>query len=85
MRSKVKENLETCQQFGEENTTLRFNGMAFPISVQQGWQMYYSVLAYARECWNVTESHLAAVDKLETIEEIINYDYKSGYPDKLVF
>lgn len=47
--------------------------------------MYYSVLAYARECWNVTESHLATVDKLETIEEIINYDYKSGYPDKLVF
>lgn len=32
---------------------------------------------------NITASNW--VDKLETIEEIINYDYKSGYPDKLVF
>ena len=85
MRSKVKENLETCQTFGEENTTLRFEGMAFPVTVQMGWQMYYSVLAYARDSWNATESHLATVDKLQTIEEILAYDYKAGYPAKLAF
>ena len=48
LRSKVKENLETCQQFGEENTTLRFNGIAFPITVTMGWQMYYSLFQNAR-------------------------------------
>ena len=85
LRSKVKENLETCQQFGEENTTLRFNGMAFPITVQMGWQMYYAVLAYARDSWNVTESHLAAIEKLTTVEEIKAYDYTVGYPQKLAF
>lgn len=85
MRSKVKENLETCQEFGEENTTLRFEGKAFPITVTMGWQMYYSVLAYARECWNVTESHLATIDKLETVEELMNYNYTVNYPMKLVF
>lgn len=85
MRGKVKENLETCQQFGEENTTLRFNGMAFPVTVAMGWQMYWSVLAYARACWNVTESHLAAASKLQMVEEILAYDYKSGYPSKLAF
>ena len=85
MRGKVKENLETCQQFGEENTTLRFNGMAFPVTVAMGWQMYWSVLAYARACWNVTESHLAAASKLQTVEEVLAYDYKSGYPSKLAF
>ena len=47
--------------------------------------MYYSVLAYARECWNVTESHLATVDKLETVEELMNYNYTVNYPMKLVF
>lgn len=85
MRSKVKENLETCQEFGEEITTLRFEGKAFPITVTMGWQMYYSVLAYARECWNVTESHLATIDKLETVEELMNYNYTVNYPMKLVF
>lgn len=85
MRSKVRENLETCQQLGETNTILRFEGMTFPISVQQGWQMYYAVLAYARDSWNTTENHLATVDKLESLEEIKNYDYKFGYPEKLAF
>lgn len=85
LRSKVKENLETCQQFGEENTTLRFNGMAFPVTVQMGWQMYYAVLAYARDSWNVTESHLATIEKLTTVEEMKAYDYTVGYPQKLAF
>ena len=85
LRSKVKENLETCQQFGEENTTLRFNGIAFPITVTMGWQMYYSLLDYARDCWNVTESHLAAIEKIQTVEELKSYDYTKGYPSKLVF
>lgn len=85
LRGKVKENLETCQQLGEENTTLRFGGMAFPVTVTMGWQMYYAVLAYARDSWNVTESHLAAIEKLTTKEEFEAYDYTAGYPPKLAF
>lgn len=85
LRGKVKENLETCQQMGEENTVLRFNGMAFPVTVQLGWQMYYSVLAYARDSWNVTEGHDATADKLTTGEEMDAYDYTAGYPQKPAF
>lgn len=85
LRSKVRENLETSEKKGMFNTTLRFDGMAFPVSIQMGWQMYYSVLDYARTCWNVTEKHLVAAEKLETVEEIKAYDYKVGYPEKLAF
>lgn len=53
--------------------------------MQLGWQMYYSVLAYARDSWNVTESHNATVDKLTTVEEMKAYDYTAGYPAKLAF
>ena len=59
--------------------------MAFPITVELGWKMYYAVLGYARETWNVTQTHLATIASLETVEDLINYDYKSGYPEKLVF
>lgn len=83
LRNKVRENLETCNRFNETETILRFNGMSFPVSVEQGWQMYYLVLKYARDCWNVTQEHLAEVEKLQSIEEIKNYNYKSGYPEKL--
>lgn len=84
LRNKVRENLETCNQFNETETVLRFNGMAFPVSVEQGWQMYYLVLKYARDCWNVTQEHLAEVSELQSVEDIKNYDYKSGYPEKLM-
>lgn len=85
LRGKVKENLETCQQLGETEAVLRFEGMAFPVTVEQGWQMYYAVLAYARDSWNVTESHLAAVDTMTTVEEMKAYDYTTLYPAKPAF
>lgn len=85
MRAKVRENLETAQQKGEENVTLRYEGMAFPMTVQMGWQLYYAVLDYARATWDVTQIHLAEVGKLTTVAELLAYDYTQGYPEKLVF
>lgn len=84
-RTKVWENLMTAQQKGEENVTLRDGGLAFPMTVVMGWQLYYAVLDYARATWNVTEIHLAKVEKLTTLTEMLAYDYTSGYPEKLSF
>lgn len=84
-RTKVWENLMTAQQKGEENVTLRDGGLAFPMTVAMGWQLYYAVLDYARATWDVTEIHLAEASKLTTVEEILAYDYKQGYPEKLAF
>ena len=84
-RTKVWENLMTAQQKGEENVTLRDGGLAFPMTVAMGWQLYYAVLDYARATWDVTEIHLAEAGQLTTIEEILAYDYKQGYPEKLAF
>ena len=85
MRGKVRENLEHCDRKGMERTVLRIGGMSFPVSVADGWEMYYAVVGYACECWNVTEGHLASVSQLESIEEIMEYDYTIGYPSKLEF
>lgn len=40
---------------------------------------------YAAKCYVTTAKHLSAVKELKTVDEIINYDYTSGYPDKLKF
>jgi hypothetical protein len=40
---------------------------------------------YASMCYDNTHRHLVAVEALETIDEVLSYDYKSGYPDKLHF
>lgn len=40
---------------------------------------------YAAECYLVTAKHLLAINELQTVEELINYDYTKGYPEKLTF
>lgn len=40
---------------------------------------------YAAECYLATAKHLLAINNLQTVEELINYDYTKGYPEKLTF
>ena len=47
--------------------------------------MLYALEVYASACYDRTQAHLAAIDALETIEEIESYDYRVGYPEKLKF
>lgn len=39
---------------------------------------------YAHKCFIVASKHLNVVDTLNTPEDIINYDYTTGYPEKIV-
>lgn len=40
---------------------------------------------YAIACNNVTNRHIAEIYKLDTIEDILNFDITADYPDQLVF
>lgn len=40
---------------------------------------------YAAECYLTTQKHLIAIKQLKTVEDIINYDYTKGYPNKITF
>ena len=40
---------------------------------------------YAGKCFIQTQKHLIAIKELKTIEDIINYDYTKGYPEKIIF
>ena len=83
LRDKVRENLEYCTHTGVGRTTLRIDGMSFPMSVEDGWGMYYAVVGYARECWNVTEMHRQTAISIQSVEEMKFYDYMRGYPARL--
>jgi hypothetical protein len=47
--------------------------------------MLVALEVYAGDALNVTEAHKAAVNALETIEEVDNFDITVGYPEKLSF
>jgi len=38
---------------------------------------------YAGQCYLQTQKHLVAIKELTNTEDIINYDYTTGYPEKI--
>ena len=38
---------------------------------------------YAGKCFINTQKHLNAIKQLKTVDELIDYDYTTGYPDKI--
>lgn len=47
--------------------------------------MLADIEVYAIECFTKTFEHKEAVNALTTCEELVNYDYTIGYPEKLHF
>ena len=70
---------------GKTHTILWYDAVKYVIPIPDALAMLNALELYALNCYNVTQSHIAAVRSLQTIEEIENYDYTIGYPEKLSF
>ena len=46
-------------------------------------QFILQLEAYAYKCYVITAKHLQEAKSLQTLEDIINYDYTTGYPEKI--
>ena len=71
------------EAMGKTDTKLWAGTTDFSLSIADGRNMLNAVEYYASQCFDCTAAHKAAVEKLETIEDLVAYDYKSGYPEKL--
>ena len=70
---------------GKETTVLWFGGERYELPVDTALQMLSALELYALECYNVTAAHKAAVNALESVGDVVAYDYTQGYPEKLNF
>lgn len=70
---------------GKEISTLWFANIKLNINTDAAIQMLRSLELYALECYNKTAEHKVNVESLDTVDDIIEYDYTEGYPDKLNF
>ena len=68
---------------GNENTTLWLGSIKLEVNCDTAIQLLSSLELYALSCFNVTAAHKKAVSALESIEDVLAYDYTNGYPDKL--
>ena len=55
--------------------------LTFPVEFAKDFLMKLEV--YAGQCYLQTQKHLLAVKELKTVEDILNYDYTTGYPEKI--
>lgn len=69
----------------EYRLDLREFGMSISIPCELLLQMLSALEVYAIDCYNKTTDHLFAVQALDNIDSIENYDYRKGYPSMLVF
>ena len=84
-RAGLKLRFEAESAIEQENTSLWYKNTQFTLPVKDAIQMLYAIEIYASACYDNTQRHLAEINKLETVEDIDNYDYTAGYPDKLYF
>lgn len=84
-RAGLKLRFEAELAMKEENTTLWYGNQSFTLQLNMAIQMLYAIEVYASKCYDNTQKHLANVEKLETLDEIMEYDYHTGYPEKLNF
>lgn len=70
---------------GQTNTTLWYDGTPFNLELANALQMLNAIELYASACYDNTQMHIAYVKVMEDLETLKNYDYRTGYPEKLRF
>ena len=84
-RQQLATQISANEAAGRETMTRWFNGSSFTFPITVWKQMLVALEIYAGDALNVTETHKAAINELDTIETVDSYNYTTGYPTKLIF
>ena len=74
---------QIAKAMGKKTTALWFGGMQIEVNCDKAIGLLSALEMYALECFNVTAAHKKAVAELNTVEEVLGYDYTKGYPEQL--
>lgn len=64
-----------------ETTTLWFSNTSIEIQVDKAIALLTTVEKYAKQCYDNTHKHYVEINQLESIEDCLQYDITTGYPD----
>lgn len=68
-----------------ENTiTLVLGDELIELEVSKAKKFLSDLEIYASKCFVNTAKHLKNIKELKSLEDVINYDYTLGYPDKII-
>ena len=84
-RSRLQKAVDAKETMGKTSMTKVWNGIDFTFPLSTWKAMLAALEDYAFDCQNVTDSHKAAINALDDIEDVEAYDFTTGYPEKLSF
>lgn len=87
-RAQLRESVTAWKQAkkGAYKLDVREYDMTLEMECAKLLAMLQELEIYAVKCYNQTSVHLAAIDdNTMTVEDILNYDFTAGYPEKITF
>ena len=84
-RSNYKSSIDAAKLLGLDSLSFYVGDVMLDIAPSIAEGLLAQIQLYADQCFIVTKQHKAAVEALQTIEEVDNYDYTAGYPGKMNF
>ena len=76
--------INVTQRAGGQKIGLWLGNYKLELDCNKAIELLSKIEMYAMNCFNVTALHKKQVSEFSNIEDFLNYDYKSGYPDKLI-
>ena len=76
--------MKTVAESGLENIEIVFGDTTITLPSEFIKQFILQLEAYAYKCFVVTAKHYQNISELCNPEDIINYDYTTGYPEKII-
>ena len=76
--------INVIQRTGDQKIELWLGNCKLELDCNKAIELLSKIEMYAMNCFNVTSIHKKQVSEFSNIEDFLNYDYKSGYPDKLI-
>ena len=76
--------LQAEQAVGKTTTTLWAGTIPVTLPMNVAMQFLFALENYASECYDRTAQSIAEIGAMDDVEDILAYDYESGYPDRLV-
>lgn len=76
--------MKTVAESGLQEIEIVMGEHTLVLSAEFVKQFILKLEAYAYKCYVMTAKHLQEAQSLQTIEDIIDYNYTAGYPEKII-
>lgn len=76
--------INVTKREGDQKIELWLENYKLELDCDKAIELLSKIEIYAMNCFNVTALHKKQVSEFSNIEDFLNYDYKDGYPDKLI-